>query len=92
MWDSCAPANWWVITAIIAAIAFLIGRSMHPPTVSQEDALDVVEKAFKTRQHEAKVHARKKLPEPLKEARRAVLKGLEKLGIVASGWPPNPPP
>ena len=78
-----------VLVALIAGV--LIGYSAGRP--NQAAVLADIEAAFKTRRHEAVVHARKKRLSPaLAEARRGVLKAMEKRGLIASGWPSNPPP
>lgn len=83
-------AGWWAMIIGVGIVAGVLGWMAGRP--SQIETLEKLEKAFKTRRHEANVHSRRKLPAPLAEARRAVLKGMEELGHIAPGWPTNPPP
>ncbi len=83
---SDGDGRWWIVTALLAALAFLLGRASITPPASSDTVLDAVNGAFKTRTHEADVHARKKIPKPLEEARKGTLKALEKLKIIDPGW------
>jgi hypothetical protein len=82
---SDTDGRWWIITILLVALAFLLGKSLSPGP-SKQDVVDAINGAFNARTHEADVHARKKLPKPLEEARKGTLKALEKLKIIDPGW------
>ncbi len=83
---SDGDGRWWIVTALLVALAFLLGRSSVAPPPSSGAVLDAVNGAFKARTHEADVHARAKLPKPLEEARKGTLRALEKLKVIEPGW------
>jgi hypothetical protein len=73
--------RWSLITAIIALIAFILGR-IASRTPSKKHVRDAIEDVFQNRSAEATIHARRKLPPALRKMRDEMLKRFGEMGLV----------